>query len=86
MKVQKSNGSFQDFDIKKIKMVLGRVSDECEQSMNSGDINSVINSVVETMKKDHKDVILNRDLRTIVYDTLKAYGFENIADAYMRGR
>ena len=86
MKVQKSNGSLQDFDTEKINMVLGRVSDECEQSMNASDINLVVNSVVETAKREHKDVIHNSDLRTIVYNTLKEYGFQDIADAYMRGR
>lgn len=85
MKVQKSNGTLQDFDIEKIKLVIGRVSDEVDESLNSSDINTISKEVLETVKREHNEVVVHSDLRQIVYKSLKDYGFTDVANAYMRG-
>ena len=86
MKVRKSDGGLEEFDIEKIKLVLERISDECHESMNSSDIRIISNSVQNTAEKDYGEVITHGNLRKVVRDALVRNGFGDIAEAYMRGR
>ena len=84
--MRKSDGSFQEFDIRKIKLVLERVSDECSESMNASDVKIISRSIQRAAEKAFGDVIVHTDLRLIVRDTLKQNGFGDVAETYMRGR
>jgi len=86
LKVRKSDGGLEEFDIEKIKLVLERISDECHESMNSSDIRIISSSIQQTAEKDYGKVITHEDLRKVVRDTLEQNGFVDIAEAYMRGR
>lgn len=86
LKVQKSNGNLQDFDIEKIKLAIGRVSDECNESLNFSDINTVSKDIMKTVNRDYKEVIPYSELREVVFNSLNKYGFMDVADAFMRGR
>ena len=86
MKVRKSGGNLQEFDIRKIKLVLERVSDECSESMNASDVKIISRSIQRTAEEKFGDVIGHKDLRFVVRDTLQQNGFGDVADCYMQGR
>ncbi|MFZ5975720.1 MAG: ATP cone domain-containing protein [Bacillota bacterium] len=86
MKVQKSDGNMQEFNIEKIMLVIGRVSDECKQSLTLGDIRAVSNAVQKILRESYDEVVLYSELRQIISNTLTDHGFDNIAIAFMRGR
>jgi len=84
--VRKSGGTLQEFDIRKIKLVLERVSDECSESMNASDVKIVSLSIQRAAEEKFGDEIGHKDLRIVVRDILQQHGFGDVANCYMQGR
>ncbi len=84
MKVIKSDGRYQDFDIEKIRTVLARVSDECGASLNTGDINAVCAHIQHAVYR-LESAVPHDVLYDIVSGALRKFGFSGIADAFVRG-
>jgi len=84
MKVIKRNGEYQDFDIQKIRLVLERVSDEIGESLNASDINAVSRVILRDVERFGEAVPYGA-LHEIVAGALRESGFDDHADAYIKG-
>jgi len=84
MKVIKRNGEYQEFDIQKIRLVLERVSDAIGEPLNASDINAVSRVILRDVERFGEAVPYDV-LREIVAGALRESGFDDHADAYIKG-
>lgn len=82
MKVKKRNGTIQDFNMDKIRLALGRVSDELSMPFTGSDLKRLTDNIGENIEDTHKDIIESAEIYRIVIDNLRALGFKKMAKAY----
>lgn len=82
MKVIKKDGRIQEFDIDKIKITLGYVSDEVKQPLTFSDIDMVARKVERAVLESNDNTIHSSDIQKIVLKELKEAGFNYIAKRY----
>lgn len=82
MKVKKRNGSLQDFNINKVRLTLGRVSDELDKPFTGADLRLLTEAIEESIIGLGKEIVESRDIYRIVVEKLKGFGFDEIAKAY----
>lgn len=80
--VMKRDGRMQQFDDRKLKYSMANASDNAKQPMNEGDLNNVLRMVKKSISDMGQKVILSKDLRILVLETLMKQGFSKVADAY----
>ncbi len=85
MKVLKSDGSLQDFEIEKIGLGMSRASDECDESMTAGDMHVLSKYILESIPEG-EHVISSSDLKKLVERVLEENGFHDVAQKYRDGK
>jgi len=65
-----------------LKYSMANASDNAKQPMNEGDLNNVLRMVKKSISDMGQKVILSKDLRILVLETLMKQGFSKVADAY----
>ncbi len=83
MKVIKRDSRLQEFDLEKIKRTLRNASDDINQPMNQGDLNSISDEIEKRIFRDYKDTVPSAEIRNIINDTLRGFGFSKIAESYI---
>ncbi|NLM43767.1 MAG: hypothetical protein GX201_07140 [Clostridiales bacterium] len=85
MLVLKKNGSYQEFDMEKIKKSIDNCRCKVDCYMNEGDIRALANQFKEIFLQVTKDNIhtSSYEIRGIVYHVLMENGFKNVAKSYM---
>lgn len=85
MLVLKKNGSYQEFDMEKIKKSIDNCRCKVDCYMNEGDIQALANQFKEIFLQVTKDNIhtSSYEIRGIVYHVLMENGFKNVAKSYM---
>jgi transcriptional regulator NrdR family protein len=84
MKVLKRSGNLEDFNIEKVKISVGRVSDEMEEPLTDSDLNFIAAQVEKGIFEKHQGQVSYRDVHFLVVDVLKLVGFPKIAAQYDR--
>jgi len=85
MLVLKKNGTFQEFDIEKIKKSIDNCKCNLDCYMNEGDINALaeeFNKIFSQVTKNNHHTS-SYEIRGIVYHVLMENGFTNVARSYM---
>jgi len=86
MLVLKKNGTFQEFDIEKIKKSINSCKCHLDCYMNEGDIHALadqFNKIFLQVTKDNHHTS-TYEIRGIVYHVLMENGFKNVAKSYMK--
>lgn len=84
MKVKKRNGTIQDFNIDKIRLTLGRVSDEQSMPFTGSDLNLLTETIEKKIMETNKEIIRTGEIHEIVVNNLRDLGFKRIANAYSK--
>ncbi|EYE89355.1 ATPase [Fervidicella metallireducens AeB] len=84
MQVIKRDGRLQDFDLDKIIRSIGAASDDVDEPMNSSDLHNIAKNIKDEIQATGKDKIDYSEIRQLVVNKLKEYGFKDIAEAYCR--
>lgn len=82
MKVLKRNGSYQDFDLDKIRLSVERASDEANEPFNTSDLELLGKDIEHAILNCCSDVIHADDIKNIVAMTLMKLGFKKVALYY----
>ncbi|SHI51553.1 ATP cone domain-containing protein [Lutispora thermophila] len=85
MLVMKKNGTFQEFDIEKVKKSIDNCRCKVDCYMNQGDIQALasqFHKVFLQVTKDNNHTS-SYEIRGIVYHVLMENGFRNVAKSYM---
>lgn len=81
--VIKRSGFLEEFDPKQLYYSLIKSSDSVNGYINDSDIKNITNSVVELIKKERPNNVINsRELRRMIEIKLREEGFDKIAEAY----
>ncbi len=81
--VLKRSGALEEFDDKQLYYSLIKASDSVSGYINDSDIKQITNSVVELIKKERPNNIINsKELRRMIEIQLREEGFAKIAEAY----
>ncbi|MDO5649187.1 MAG: ATP cone domain-containing protein [Gallicola sp.] len=81
--VLKRSGALEEFDDKQLYYSLIKASDSVSGYINDSDIKQITNSVVELIKKERPNNIINtKELRRMIEIQLQEEGFAKIAEAY----
>jgi transcriptional regulator NrdR family protein len=82
MKVLKRSGNLEDFNIEKVKISVGRVSDELSEPLTDSDLNFIAAQVEKGIFEKHQSQVSYRDVHFLVVDILNLVGFSKIAAQY----
>lgn len=82
MKVLKRDGSYQEFNIAKIKLSIASASDELKQPLTLSDLEILSKDIYRELKLLNKDIVTSNEIYGIVYNTLNTSGFNKIAERY----
>jgi transcriptional regulator NrdR family protein len=82
MKLVKRSGNLEDFDIGKVKMSVGRVSDELREPLTDSDLSFIAAQVEKGIFEKHQSQVSHRDVHFLVVDILNLVGFSKIAARY----
>lgn len=85
MMVLKKNGTYQEFDMEKIKKSIDNCRCKVNCYMNEGDIQALANQFSKIFSQVTKDNYhtSSYEIRGIVYHVLMENGFKNVARSYM---
>lgn len=78
--VMKRNGEKEAFSEEKLCNAVANASDEIQQPLTKGDIDSVLEDMLRIL--DCRTVVTSREIFIVVCGILYARGFEDIAKAY----
>ncbi|MGH4125824.1 MAG: ATP cone domain-containing protein [Clostridium sp.] len=86
MKVIKSDGRLQNFDLSKIKTSIDRASDDARQPLNESDLENLARNIEKSLKNYQKDSIHSDIIQKFVLRELEKQGFKIVAEYYRQGK
>jgi transcriptional repressor NrdR len=86
MKVIKTDGRLQEFDLDKIKTSIYRASDDANQPLNESDIANLARSIEKGLKNYQKGSIHSDVIQKFVLLELEKQGFKVVAEYYEQGK
>lgn len=82
VKVIKRDGRLQEFDLKKIIIVLERISDEMDEPLTASDLGNIADSVETRLYELKRENISTNEIEQILTVQLRELNFNKIANAY----
>ena len=86
MKIVKKDGKLEEYNSEKLRTSIENSSKETNCILNESDLNYIQKEVEKTIKflaSINKKIVSSREIRMILFETLKNCGFNQIAKAYM---
>lgn len=80
LKVIKRDGRIQDFNKNKIKLAIGKASDEAKEYFNAADIKNVTGCILKAI--GDIEIIKSSEIHEITVRILKEFGFKKTAKLF----